>query len=96
MNNSVNLGQYNLKRLLVNPMLIPKIQDALADIKEGGILGEAIRNGAYKNIAGTIKMILSQHKDNPGMITEIVGEDTLQMIDEYTCGEVYGANKLEP
>lgn len=82
--NNVNLGKYNLQAMLRNPALIHQIQDRLTAITEGGILGAAIQKGARDNIQGTIRMIVSQYRDNPKLLTEIVGAETLALIEEFT------------
>jgi nitrogen regulatory protein PII-like uncharacterized protein len=80
----INLGKYKLSQLLRNPAIIHLIQDNLQAIKEGGVLGEAYRNGATNNLNQCIKQIISDYRDNPKLVTEIVGINTLEMIEEFT------------
>jgi threonine dehydrogenase-like Zn-dependent dehydrogenase len=79
----VDLGKYDLTQLLRNPGLIHKIQDNLMTIKNESIIGGAIREIAKDDIKACIKMIVSQYYDNPKVMTEIVGRDTLNFIEEF-------------
>lgn len=80
---NINLSQYDLKKLLRNPALIHKIQDNLVDLKGDSLFANAIRAGAISNPQGAIKMIADQYRDNPKLVVEIVGKETMEMIFEY-------------
>lgn len=78
-----NLGKYDLNQLLRDPSLIHKIQDNLTSLKGSDLLTEAYRSGAIKDLGETMRQIVSDYRDNSKMTTEIVGEKTLKMIEEY-------------
>ena len=79
----VNLSQYDLKKLLRNPGLIHKIQDNLVDLKGDSLFANAIRAGAISNPQEAIKMIREQYNDNPKLVAEIVGVETMKLIFEF-------------
>jgi len=83
LNTLPDLGNYDLKKLLRNPMTIHKIQDNLMALKGDSLMAEAIRVGANKNLRGCIKMIASQYGDNPELMTQIVGKESIALIAEY-------------
>lgn len=82
--NSIDLRKYDLKQLLRDPSLIHKIQDALCKIEGDGLLQQAIRAGAEKDIKETIRTVIHTYRDNPRMAIKIVGKDTLEMIEQFT------------
>lgn len=85
MNRNINLNKYNLNKVLRNPGLIHSIQDNLMGIKEGGILGEAIRKAAKDTPNAAVKLVVECYRDNPRLMKELVGTKTLSDIEEYLC-----------
>jgi len=79
----IDLGKYDLKQILRNPALIHTIQDALGGLQGDDLLSMAIRRGATDDLAECLKMIVGGYEDNPSMLTEIVGIETLRQIEEY-------------
>jgi hypothetical protein len=78
-----NLGQYDLNKLLRNPMLIHRIQDNLLALKDESIFAQSLRDHAKNSPQECVKMIIDQYKDNPPLVTKIVGKETLNLIEEY-------------
>lgn len=79
----IDLGKYDLNQLLRNPGLIHRIQDNLTAITDTGFVGISIKQMAKDDIKGCIKMIIDQYRDNPKVITKIVGKETLKLIEEF-------------
>ena len=86
MNSNLNTGTNSRagRQFPRNPFLIHRIQDALTAIKGQDMMSEAIRAGAVKDIAGTVKMIREQVKDGDTRrrMANIVGEETMKLIDQ--------------
>lgn len=82
-NKNIDLGKYDLNKLLRNPGLIHNIQDSLMGIKGDGLFTKTIREGAKKDIKECIRMIVQQYGCNAAEIKRIVGRETLDMIDEF-------------
>lgn len=80
---NVNLGKYDLNKLLRNPGLIHRIQDNLLALKDDSLFADALRKGAKDTPDSCVKTIISQYRDNPQMIAKIVGKETLKLIEEY-------------
>lgn len=78
-----DLGKYDLNKIFRNPMLIHRIQDKLRELKCETFLGTVIKEGAKTDIKGTIKLIVDYYYDNPRIIKETVGKDTLELIEEF-------------
>lgn len=81
---NVNLGKYDLNKLLRNPALIHRIQDNLLALKDDSLFADALRKGAKDTPDSCVKTIISQFRDNPPMITRIVGKETLKLIEEFS------------
>ncbi len=80
---NIDLGKYDLNKLLRNPSLIHQIQDSLEELREDDLIITAIKRGAKENIVKCIEMIISQYKRNPKLMTDIIGTPTLQLIAEF-------------
>lgn len=63
-------------------MTISEIQKELLALKDQSIFAEAIRMGAETDLIGTIKMIISQAKDNRALVSKIIGENLLSKIEK--------------
>lgn len=59
-----------------------EIQKELLALKDQSIFAEAIRIGAGTDLIGTIKMIISQAKDNRALVSKIIGENLLSKIEK--------------
>ena len=59
-----------------------ELRQRLANLTGNSLFAQAIRNGAEIDLPGTVDMIRSQYNDNPELVTEIVGKDTIEMINE--------------
>lgn len=80
---NIDLGKYDLNELLRNPGLVHKIQDNLMSITDTGFVAISIRQIAKDDIKGCIKMVIDQYRDNPKVMTRIVGTETLKLIEEF-------------
>ncbi len=80
---ATNLGKYDLNRVLRNPMLIHVIQDELEALQGQSIMAAAIRWGAVDSLQDCLKMIVGQYRENPRLMTGIMGIDLLRKIEEY-------------
>lgn len=89
-----DLGKYDLKQVLRNPGLIHQIQDNLCAMKGDGLLTSSLREGARTNIREAIKTIVDQYPVNPSYIKNVVGEDTLKLIEEFLG--ITLANDIKP
>lgn len=78
-----NLGKYDLKHLLRNPMTIHKIQDALLALKDDSLFAQSLRDNAQDKPRQCVQMVCDQHADNPALVRQIVGDDVILMIEEY-------------
>lgn len=85
MKNKTDLGKYDLNKLLRNPGLIHKIQDNLLALKHDSLFAEALIMGAKDTPKKCVQMIIDQYPNDPKLILEIVGKDTLKLIEEYEC-----------
>lgn len=79
---NINLGKYDLNKLLRNPATIHLIQDKLRELPGNDLLSEAYRQGA-NNPDKVIKQIISDYEDNSRLVIETVGFDILKLIEEY-------------
>lgn len=68
---------------LRNPALIHKIQDKLNSLEGKDPLEVAIRNMAVSNPNKAIMFCYDSHKENPLMIDEMLGKETITDIYEY-------------
>ena len=59
-----------------------ELRQRLANLTGNSLFAQAIRIGAEIDLPGTVDMIRSQYNDNPELVTEIVGKDTIEMINE--------------
>lgn len=62
-------------------MTTPSVQSALISLWGDSVFAVAIRAGAAEDLEGTLKMILSQAKDNRAGVARIVGEELLKHIE---------------
>lgn len=83
MKDNRDLGKYNLNQLLRNPFLIHRIQDALLALKQDSLFAQSLRDNAKDKPDQCVKMIVDQYRDNPPMITKMIGKETLKLIEEY-------------
>lgn len=81
--NKLNLGKYNLNKVLRNPGLIHRIQDGLMELKGEDMVSLAFKRGAKNNIKQCIKSVVSAYHDNSEMILGIVGEKIMNWIWEH-------------
>lgn len=65
-----------------NPAEVLIIQDELMDIKGGSIFADAVRIAAKNDLNGTLKMILSQAKDNRVVVAGVIGNRLLTQIEK--------------
>lgn len=63
--------------------LLTEIYDRLKRVSDLTIFGTAVRGGIETDLQGTIEMIVSQAKDNRTIVSGIVGEGTLMLIETY-------------
>ncbi len=66
-----------------NPFLVLWIQKELGNLKGGDLLSITLKNNAYKDIKGAIKLAHECYTDNQKMAQEILGEQLLKDILEY-------------
>lgn len=87
-----DLGKYPLKELLnpfpANPMLIHKIQDAFTKIEAGklllgGMVGASIFAYGQAQPKVVIKFIHETYQHHPEQVIEVIGKETMKLIDEY-------------
>lgn len=64
-----------------NPFLKERIQRIFSSIEESSLLGISIRN--HKNIDECIQTVYDQYLDNPMLVCDIVGYETIGLIKEY-------------
>ena len=89
-NSNIDLGKYNLNKMLRNPMVIHRIQDNLLALDQmellmnGGIIGAAIVS--YSKICPSV-VVKILAKENREQVTSLIGIDTMKLIDEYMEGE---------
>jgi hypothetical protein len=61
--------------------LLLEIRERLMNISLSTVFGQSIVQGVQVSINDTIEMILSQAQDNRQLVSDIVGEETLQLIE---------------
>ena len=58
-----------------------EIRERLMNISLSTVFGQSIVQGVQVSINDTIEMILSQSKDNRQLVSDIIGEETLLLIE---------------
>ncbi len=86
---NINLGKYDLNKLLRNPMLIHQIQDNLLSLNQmellkSGILGAAIVSYAKIAPAACISILSKAGRQE---VINLIGKPTMLLIDEYMGGQ---------
>lgn len=79
----IDLGK-SFEKMMRDPSLIHKIQDNLIALRSNSIMGLSIRKSAVENIQGCIDSIINAYSDNPYSVSQLVGEPTMKMIEEFT------------
>lgn len=57
--------------------LCPSVKDRLLKLKGNSILEIAIYNATRTHLPDAIKLVISCHEDNPGMMQELLGADLI-------------------
>ena len=60
--------------------LCPSVKDRLLKLKGNSILEIALHNSARTHLPNAIKLVISCHEDNPGMMEELLGAALLSDI----------------
>ncbi len=69
-----------------NPFLIHRIQDAMWKVSDRTLFGAAVLKGVMSgNVKSGIVMIADQVRDNKLLVIDCIGEDLVEMVEEYTA-----------
>lgn len=63
--------------------LLSEIQSRLERVSDLTIFGTAVKGGIKQDLEGTIKMIADQASDNRKVVSGIVSEETILLIEKY-------------
>lgn len=83
MKKNIDLGKYDLNQLLRDPSLIHKIQDNLMKLNGEGMWIAGIRELANTNVKTCIKYIIEQYYAAPKNVKELIGRETLDLIEQF-------------